>query len=86
MKFIFLLGGTTGFGVTAAASWYAGNSADRILLDAAVGCLAAALLFRWFWNVLVQGMRETIQQKQAAFAAATAAPAPAAGRPATKQK
>lgn len=86
MKFIFLLGGTTGFGVTAAASYYAGNAADRILFDAAVGCLAAAVLFRWFWNVLVQGMRETIQQKQAAFAATAATAVPAAARPATKQK
>lgn len=66
MKFIFLLGGIAGFSLTAAASHLAGHAADRVLLDAAVGCLCGALLFRWFWNVLLGGIRETVLQRHAA--------------------
>ena len=73
MKFIFLLGGCTGFVVTAGASYFAGHVADRVLLDAAIGCLAGALLFRWFWTVLVRGVREVVMQRHAATAAAAAA-------------
>jgi hypothetical protein len=70
MKFVFLLGGFAGFVVTAAASFWAGHAADRVFFDGAVGCLAGALLFRWFWTVLVRGIRETILARQAATAAA----------------
>lgn len=72
MKFIFLLGGFAGFALTAAASFFAGHPSDRVLFDAAVGCLAGALLFRWFWAVLVRGFRETILERHAAAAAADA--------------
>ena len=76
MKFIFLLGGFAGFTLTAAASYFAGHAADRVLLDAAVGCLCGALLFRWFWTVLVGGIRQTILARHAAStASAPAAPA-----------
>jgi len=73
MKFIFLIGGFAGFITAGAASFYAGHQPNRIFFDAAVGCLAGALLFRWFWNVLVQSIRETIIARQAATAAAAAA-------------
>ena len=80
MKFIFLLGGTAGFSLTAAASYFAGHVSDRVFLDASVGCLCGALLFRWFWTVLVRGMREVILQRHAAAEAAAAA-APATPHP-----
>jgi hypothetical protein len=69
MKFVFLLGGFSGLLVTGAASYAADHAADRILFDAAVGCLSGALLFRWFWTVLVRGIRETILQRHAAATA-----------------
>ncbi len=69
MKFIFLLGGFAGFTLAATASWLARHAADRVLFDAAVGCLAGALLFRWFWTALLRGIRETILQRHAAAAA-----------------
>jgi hypothetical protein len=74
MKFVFLAGGCAGFLAGAIASFWVGHQPDRIFLDAAVGCLAGALLFRWFWTVLVRGIRETILARQA-IAAATAAAA-----------
>ena len=70
MKFVFLSGGLAGFLVTGAGSLWAGHQPDRILFDSAVGCLVGAILFRWFWTVLVRGIRETIQARHAATAAA----------------
>lgn len=75
MKFIFIAGGFAGFLVGASASFWADHQADRILFDGAVGCLVGALLFRWFWTVLVHGIGETLKAKHAAQAAAAAAQA-----------
>lgn len=73
MKFIFISGGLAGFLAAGSGSLWAGNIAERVFLDAAVGCLAGALLFRWFWTVLVHGIRQTILARHAAAATATAA-------------
>jgi hypothetical protein len=70
MKFVFLLGGFAGLLTTGAASYWADHEPDRILFDGAVGCLVGAMLFRWFWTVLVGGIRETILQRHAAATAA----------------
>lgn len=84
MKYFFRLGGAAGFAATAGASHLAGHSADRVLFDGAVGCLCGAILFRWFWNTVLRGLRETLLQRHAAAtAAASAAAAPAAP---TRQK
>ncbi|WP_414661698.1 hypothetical protein [Horticoccus sp. 23ND18S-11] len=72
MKFVFLSGGFAGFITAGAASYYAGHQADRVLFDAAVGCLAGSMLFRWFWTILVRGIRETILARQAAAVPAAA--------------
>jgi hypothetical protein len=71
MKFIFLSGGFAGFLLAAISGYFSGHQADRVLLDAAVGCLVGALLFRWFWTVLVRGIRETILNRHAAATATT---------------
>ena len=73
MKFVFLAGGFAGFLIAGTGSFFAGHQPDRIFLDAAVGCLAGALLFRWFWTVLVRGIRETILARHAAATAAAPA-------------
>ena len=69
MRFVFLSGGVLGFAVAATTSWLNDSTPDRLLLNAAVGCLAGGLLFRWFWTVLVRGIRETILQRHAAATA-----------------
>jgi len=87
MKFVFLAGGVAGFLCAALAGYFADRSADRIFLDAALGCLVGALLFRWFWTVLVRGIRETILARHAtATAAAAAAAAASPAHPAPKHK
>jgi hypothetical protein len=86
MRFVFLAGGIAGFVLAVLSGLIAGRAADRILLDAALGCLAGGLLFRWFWTVLVRGIRETILARHAAAtAAAAAAPNGAAPNPAPKK-
>lgn len=69
MKFVFLLGGFSGFLLAGATGLALDHASDRVLLDAAVGCLAGAMLFRWFWTVLVRGIRETILIRHEAAAA-----------------
>ena len=74
MKFVFLAGGFAGFLSAGLASFWIGHhQPDRIFFDGAVGCLAGALLFRWFWSVLIRGIRETLLARQAAAATAAAA-------------
>ncbi|HVU25894.1 MAG TPA: hypothetical protein VHE13_17315 [Opitutus sp.] len=60
MRHIFLLGGGCGFLVAGLGGWWAGHTVDHLVLDAAVGCLVGAFLFRWFWTVLIGRIRETI--------------------------
>jgi len=73
MRFVFLSGGVLGFAVAATTSWLNDSTPDRLLLNAAVGCLAGGLLFRWFWTVLLRGLRETILIRQKAAAVAASA-------------
>ena len=72
MRFIFLVGGVTGFVLAGASSWWADCGAGRVFLDAACGCLVGALLFRWLWTVLIQGFSETLTARQQAASAAEA--------------
>ncbi len=83
MKFIFLAGGFAGFLTAGITGWTSDHSAQRTLLDASVGCLAGAMLFRWFWTVLVGGIRETLVLRHNAATAAAAAAA-ATSAPKTK--
>lgn len=82
MKFIFLSGGFIGFALAAVAGLSAGRDAGLVLRDAAIGCLVGALLFRWFWSVVVKALGDTIERRRQEAKAAelsnpTPAPAPA---------
>lgn len=73
MKFVFLAGGFAGFALTAATGFFADRTPDLVLRDSMIACLVCALLFRWFWSVLVQALTETVNAKRAAAEAALAA-------------
>ena len=73
MRFVFLFGGVLGFIVAGATSWWSECGSGRIFFDAACGCLAGALLFRWLWSVLLHGLHETLVVRQRAAAAAAEA-------------
>lgn len=85
MKFVFLTGGFAGFLLAGGGSYWAGHQPDRILFDGAAGCLAGGLLFRWFWTILVGGIRETILRRPvpapAGANSASPSPAPSAKAP-----
>ena len=49
--------------------------ADLVLRDASIGCLAGALLLRWFWATLAKAFADTVNAKRAADAAAAASAA-----------
>ncbi len=59
----------------------AGREINLILRDAAIGCLIMALVFRWFWAVVIRTFHETARHKrmlaEKAEAARTAAEAEA---------
>jgi hypothetical protein len=78
MKFIFLIGGFAGFSVASITGILAGREPDLVLRDSALACIASAILFRWFWSVLVKALTEAVTAKRAAVAAAEAAAAAAA--------
>ena len=73
MKFIFISGGLIGFLTAAVTDWYMDRGPDRIFFDGAAGCLIGALLLKWFWGVVIRGIRETYIAKQAAAAQVEAA-------------
>lgn len=83
MKFVFLFGGLCGFTLGLVASWLLDHAPDRILFDASVCCLAGAFLFRWFWTIVLAGLRDTVVARYQATLAQAATPAPA---PAPKAK
>jgi len=60
MKFVFLSGGLFGFSVGLITSWLLDHAPDRVFLDASVGCLVGAVLFRWFWTIVLAGLRDTV--------------------------
>jgi hypothetical protein len=72
MRYVFLLGGLLGFALAAGTGLVMGRAPDRMLFDGAVGCLAGAFLFRWLWNVMLAGLRETVVARQRAAAAEAA--------------
>ena len=78
MKFVFLSGGLTGFVTGLVTSWSLDHAADRVFLDAAVGCLVGAVLFRWFWTVVLAGLRDTVVARHRASLAPISAPVTAA--------
>lgn len=85
MKFVFLSGGLAGFVTGLVTSWSLDHAADRVFLDASVGCLAGALLFRWFWTVVLAGLRDTVVARhRASLAAISPAPATTAAAKAAK--
>jgi hypothetical protein len=73
MKALFLAGGFAGFVLCSIAGLMAGRAPDLILRDAAIGCLAGALLVRWFWRVLLQAFKETLAVRRRAADEAAAA-------------
>ena len=69
MRYAFFIGGFTGFMLTAFAGFLAGRASEVVFRDAAIGCLVAAFLFRWFWSVVVKAFVEAAHQRRQQAAA-----------------
>ncbi len=75
MRFVFLTFGFLGFALVALAGFSAHRAPDLVLRDAAIGCVVAALLGRWFWRVLQNAAIQTANARRAAAEAAAEAEA-----------
>lgn len=76
MRFVFLMFGASGFLLATLAGFHAGRQPDLVLRDAAVVCLATALMGRWFWGAVDRAATEAagIRRRAAIAAAATENP------------
>jgi len=88
MKFAFLFSGAFGFLLVTAVGLASGRLLDLVLRDAAVACLLAAIVGRWFWTGLEKAFAQTLATRRAeaeaaeeAAEAAVAAAAAASRRP-----
>lgn len=85
MRYAFFIGGFIGFSLTALVGFLAERPGEIVFRDAAISCVVAAFLFRWFWSVVVKAFVEAahLRRQQAAESAkAGEANAPASGSPA----
>ena len=73
MRYAFLIGGFVGFTLAALAGFLADRPGEIVFRDAAISCVVAAFLFRWFWSVVIKAFIEAAHQRrqQAAQAAKT---------------
>jgi hypothetical protein len=78
MRFVFIASGFVGFTLVALAGFSADRAADLILRDAAIGCVAGALIGRWFWTVVQNAVAQTAAERRKAAEAAAEAEAEAA--------
>jgi hypothetical protein len=72
MKYVFLFSGVCGCVIVAAVGYHAERPFDLVLRDAALACLACAILGRWFWSVMDRAFAATLEMHRAAAAAAAA--------------
>ncbi len=86
MRSIFLFGGFLGFTIVAVTGWLCERQVDLVLRDAAIGALACAMLFRWFWNTWIGAMTHLVEKKRAEAAAQAEAEAAAAAKPVATAK
>jgi len=80
MKYFVLGAGALGFAAVAIAGFTADRLPDLVVRDAALACLATALIGRWFWGVLDRAFADTVAARRAAAEAAEAAEADEAGK------
>ena len=71
MRYAFFIGGFVGFTLVAVAGFLAERPGEIVFRDAALSCVVAAFLFRWFWSVVVKAFIEAahLRRQQAAQSA-----------------
>lgn len=66
MKYMMLLGGLFGFGLVFIAGWMAGRDTLSAVIEGSIGCVVAAMLFRWLGNIYQQSIQTVVRERQAA--------------------
>lgn len=69
MKFYLSLGGALGFLLAFSGSLLAGNDPVTALRDGAAGCVAGAMLLKFFRHILVAAVQAQVTQPVAAVEA-----------------
>ncbi|HLP03256.1 MAG TPA: hypothetical protein VK163_14620 [Opitutaceae bacterium] len=64
MRYAFFIGGFIGFTLTAATGFLSDRPGEIVFRDAAISCVVAAFLFRWFWSVVVKAFVEAAHQRR----------------------
>ena len=78
MKYYLLIGGFWGFLMAFASGMAAGNDLAFVLRNAAIGCLAGALVLRGFRHLLAHQVRQVLSRQPEALAPADKAVVPRA--------
>jgi len=73
MRYAFFIGGFSGFLLAALAGFLADRPGEIVVRDAAISCVVAAFLFRWFWSVIIKAFVEAAHLRRRETAAAAAA-------------
>lgn len=74
MKALLLMGGLLGFGLVFVAGLLAGRDPLSAVIEGSIGCLVAAILFRWLGNIYEQSIRTVVRERE--FAARVQAETP----------
>lgn len=69
MKFFTALGGFLGFALVMAIGLANGRRSAMLLLEASLACMLGAMLFRWWHRMLLQGVKDSLEEKRIAAAA-----------------
>jgi hypothetical protein len=64
MRYAFFIGGFAGFMLAALSGFLADRPSEIVFRDAAISCLVAAFLFRWFWSVVVKAFIEAAHERR----------------------
>lgn len=76
MKALMILGAIVGFAIGTGCGLALGNPWPSTLWKACAAALISAVLTRWWSEVLLRGLRESLENQQAAAATAPSTPAP----------
>jgi hypothetical protein len=66
MKYMLLIGGLLGFSLVFVAGWMAGRDALTAVIEGSIGCVVAAMLFRWLGRIYQQSVRAVVREREAA--------------------
>lgn len=74
MKYLLLIGGLLGFGLVFVAGSVAGRDPLSAVIEGSIGCVVAAMLFRWLGSIYEQSIRTVVRERETAARIQTETP------------